>query len=41
MDERPVYKLIFAQMGGVEVYNNKLRIKTRLQWAKTSSEDSV
>lgn len=34
MDERPVYRLIFAQMGGVEVYNNKHRIKKRLQWAK-------
>lgn len=34
MDERPVYRLIFAQMGGVEVYNNKHRIKKEAAMGK-------
>ena len=34
MDERPVYRLIFAQMGGVEAYNNKHRIKNEAAMGK-------
>ena len=34
MDERPVYRLIFAQMGGAEAYNNKLRIKNEAAMGK-------
>lgn len=34
MDERPVYRLIFAQIGGAEAYNNKLRIKNEAAMGK-------
>lgn len=34
MDERPVYRLIFAQIGGAEAYINKHRIKNEAAMGK-------